>query len=76
MGQRHQDNAAPLTNIARHFSPRNPVGCGGVDSVSAHQGVEKCAVGRVHVGGRQGAKQKNENIAYESEAPYKLKPGN
>lgn len=67
---------APLTNVARHFSPRNPIGCGGVDSVTAHRGLERCAVGRMHVGGRQSVKQKNENITYVSEKPYKLQPGN
>ncbi|MTV40783.1 AHH domain-containing protein [Duganella radicis] len=72
----NKPSAAPLTNIAHHFSPRNPIGCGSVDSVSAHHGVEKCAVGRMHAKGSQGVKQKNENITYQSETPYKLKPGN
>jgi hypothetical protein len=67
---------APLTNIAKYFSSHNQVGCGGVDSVTAHNGLEKCAVGRVHVGGRQSTKQKNENISYVSENSYKLRPGN
>ncbi|NVM79943.1 hypothetical protein FHW83_005785 [Duganella sp. SG902] len=66
----------PLTNIAGHFSPRSPIGCGGVDSVSAHHGLSKCAVERMHAGGRQSAKQKDENITYRSDRPYQLKPGN
>jgi hypothetical protein len=72
----NRPSEAPLTNVARHFSPHNPIGCGGVDSVTTHLGLEKCAVGRNHVGGRRGVKQKSENITYISEKPYKLKPGN
>jgi len=72
----YKPSAAPLTSIAQHFSPRNPVGCGGVDSVTAHLGFGECPVGRRHGGGRQGEQQKNENIAYRLEKPYKLGPGN
>jgi hypothetical protein len=66
---------APLTNIARHFSPRNPVGCGGVDSVQSHKGLQHCAVDRLHRGNRQGPTQRKENIGFRTEQPYKLKPG-
>lgn len=69
-------SAAPLTNIAKYFSPKHPVGCGGVDSVGCHRGIEPCAVGRVHSNNRRGPAQKDENITYHSEQPYKLKPGN
>jgi hypothetical protein len=66
---------APLTNIAQYFSPGSPIGCGGVDSVTAHRGLETCAVGRRHAGGSQDINQKNENIAYKSEGLYKLRAG-
>jgi len=72
----NKPSEAPLTNIAQHFSPRNPIGCGGVDSVTAHRGLEKCSVDRMHADGRHGVRQKNENITFVLDKPYKLKPGN
>lgn len=68
-------SAAPLTTIAHFFSPKNPIGCGGVDSVQLHRGGSGCDVGRNHSGNHQGKKQKKENITYELKEPYKLKPG-
>jgi hypothetical protein len=67
--------AAPLTNIAKHFSPRNHIGCGSVDSVVAHAGTEPCAAERNHRGNRQHARQKAENITYQLEGRYSLTPG-
>lgn len=65
---------APLTDISEHFSPRNPIGCGGHDSVTPHNGQRACAVERNHLE-RQAHGQKHENITYPRSKPYKLKPG-
>lgn len=65
---------APLTDIAKHFTTSNHVGCGGVDSVSMNKGLLLCPVERNHLN-RQSANQKAENITYKSDRKYTLKPG-
>jgi len=65
---------APLTDIARHFSPSNLVGCGSVDSVRLNKGLSQCSVERNHLN-RQAASQKIENITYKSDGKYTLKLG-
>ena len=67
-------SAAPLTNVARHSSPDNPIGCGCVDAVQLHKGLQPCSVERRHPGNRQSPGQRKENITFRTES-YKLKPG-
>jgi hypothetical protein len=66
--------AAPLTDIAKHFNPKDHIGCGGVDTVKMNTGLVPCPTGRNHHG-KQGAGQKAENITYVSTGKYKLKTG-
>ncbi|MYN20595.1 hypothetical protein GTP81_28025 [Rugamonas sp. FT107W] len=68
-------SVAPLTNIAKYFSPKNPIGCGGVDSVTHHHGLKSCEVERSHSCNRQGATQDKENIKFVLNKPYILQPG-
>ena len=69
-------NEAPLTAIAKQFSIKSQVGCGGVDSVTVHKmgAMLRCPVERNHCL-KQGPGQKNEDIAYSSNGKYKLTPG-
>jgi hypothetical protein len=69
----HKPTQAPLTEIARHFSKGNKIGCGGVDSVTHHSG-KHCDVERNHLG-RQGPGQRNEDITYVRRKQYTLKVG-
>jgi hypothetical protein len=67
---------APLTSVAKHFKHGNPIGCGGVISVpELKRSAVPCPVGRNHrvhlADGPEG-----ENITYDGQVPYKLKPGN
>jgi hypothetical protein len=67
--------SAQLTYIAKHFSPRSKVGCGGLDSVDANRhGHANCPVERNHLG-QQGPGQKKEQITYQKTKPYILKAG-
>lgn len=52
---------APLTRIAKNFSPDSLQGCGGVDSITLHNERKICEVGRDHFN-QQSAKQLNESI--------------
>jgi hypothetical protein len=66
--------SAPLTTIARDFSPNHLIGCGCVDSVGEHRLKAKpCAVDRNHEN-RAAPGQKAESITFKKTA-YKLKPG-
>lgn len=65
---------APLTDIAKSFTPGHHVGCGGVDSVRLNKGLVSCPVERNHLN-RQASEQKTENITYKSDGKYKLIPG-
>lgn len=65
---------APLTEIAKHFSPGKSSGCAGSDSVSIHKEEGICPVKRNHLQ-QQGERQKKENITYVSNGKYHLKPG-
>lgn len=66
--------AAPLTDIAKHFTPGNSVGCGGADSVRLNKGITQCSVERNHLN-RQAVGQKTENITYKCDGKYTLIPG-
>ena len=61
----------PLTKIAKYFSPRKGVGCGGADSIPLHD-AKRCPVERNHEN-QQGPKQQSERITYEKTKPYVLK---
>lgn len=63
--------SAPLTKIAKHFAPRNRVGCGGVDSVPLHD-AKGCPVDRDHEH-QQGPNQQSEQITHKKSKPYVLK---
>jgi hypothetical protein len=70
---------APLTKLAAHFQPGNPVGCAGVDSVNGRNkgkdhGNHQCPVHRNHLL-RQGEGQDVEGIRYQSAGHYAVKAG-
>ncbi|MCM5682751.1 AHH domain-containing protein [Schlegelella sp. S2-27] len=67
----YKPTKAPLTTIAKHFAPGSPIGCGGVDNVGAVH-VGHCPVGRNHLG-KQGPKQKKEDIKFVSDGRYRLR---
>lgn len=64
---------APLTRIAMYYIPGSKIGCGGVDSVSAHKG-QPCPCERRHKN-TQGPRQKAENIRYTVIGRYGLEVG-
>lgn len=67
-------NLARLTEVADHFARGNPVGCGGVDSITDHRELHRCPTGRDH-NGRQGPGQRKEQITYSALGVYMPKPG-
>ncbi len=64
-----------LTDVAQHFAPGNPIGCGGLDSVpELRERAHKCPTNRNHLK-RQGPGQRSEDISYMHQEAYKIEPG-
>lgn len=71
---RHSPTQAPLTQVAVHFHPGNPVGCSGADSTRSHRADHHCEVERNHRK-RQAPGQKAESITYSRTETYSLRLG-
>lgn len=65
---------APLTSVAKYFTPGDLVGCSGVDSITLHRGADSCSVSRNHYK-NQASRQRSEDMQYKSNGRYTLEIG-
>ncbi|MCC7596549.1 AHH domain-containing protein [Janthinobacterium sp. FW305-129] len=65
----NKPNKAPLTRIAKNFSPGSLQGCGSVDSIKKYNDKKACGVDRNHFN-REAKEQTSENIKYKKVKSY------